>query len=131
MRETFQQFLEELKNLAAEVEPTTPSEQVEKRHGLLSEFEIESRPGMRPTKISQKLRQEKDRANMTSKDEEYTKLVNNINIYVKDILSYLSDNSLSDIVLSPSKQKSHYTKSFISILLKLMLMYPPPFGVLT
>jgi hypothetical protein len=88
MRDTFQQFLEELKSLAAEAEPTTTSEPVEKRHGLLSEFEIESRPGMRPTKVSQKLRQEKDRANMTSKDEEYTKLVNSINIYVKDILSY-------------------------------------------
>lgn len=92
LQETFQHFLDEIEGLAADAEmavPTTantPLKPVQKL-SLTSEFEIEARPGMRSTKVSQKLRQEKDRANMTSEDEEYTKLVGTLNDVLKDVFS--------------------------------------------
>ena len=85
--DVFQQYLEEIEILSG------PTDEVVAKHGsrsrdLTSEFEIESRPGLRPTKISQKLRQEKDRANMSSEDEEYTRLVESLNDDIKEIFTY-------------------------------------------
>ena len=102
MQDTFQDFLDEIEGLTADAEmavPTpanTPLKPVQKL-SLTSEFEIEARPGMRPTKVSQKLRQEKDRANMTSEDEQYTKLVGTLNDILKEVFSYLSPVSVSDL----------------------------------
>lgn len=73
--------------MAGPTTSNTPQNPVQKL-SLTSEFDIESRPGMRSTKVSQKLRQEKDRANMASEDEEYTKLVGSLNDVLKDIFSY-------------------------------------------
>lgn len=56
---------------------------------LTSEFDIESRPGKRATKVSAKLRQERDRENMTSKDEEYTKLTESVNEVLKEVFEYV------------------------------------------
>jgi hypothetical protein len=56
--------------------------------GLTSEFEIEERPGIRPTKVSQKLRQELDRANMTTADTKYTTLLEELNEFLREIFSY-------------------------------------------
>jgi hypothetical protein len=91
--ESFQDYLNEVESLAAEAEVTAPTttdtpEKPNKKHALVSEFEIDSRPGMRSTKVSQKLRQEKDRANMTSEDEKYTTLVETINEHLKEIFLY-------------------------------------------
>jgi hypothetical protein len=71
------------------VASTSNTSQEAQKNALVSEFDIESRPGMRSTKVSQKLRQEKDRANMTSEDEEYTKLVENLNEFLKEIFTFL------------------------------------------
>ena len=92
MQDTFQQYLEEVEALAEDAQnipPATSKNTTHKsqKHALTSEFDIQSRPGMRSTKVSQKLRQEKDRANMTSEDEEYTKLVESLNEILKEILS--------------------------------------------
>ena len=88
MQDTFQQYLEEIEALTEEAQnipPTTSNTpQKSQKHALTSEFDIQSRPGMRSTKVSQKLRQEKDRANMTSEDEEYTKLVESLNEILKE-----------------------------------------------
>ena len=91
LQDTFQQYLEEIEALAEnaqKIPPTTSNTPHKpKNHALTSEFDIQSRPGMRSTKVSQKLRQEKDRANMTSEDEEYTKLVKSLNEFLKDVFS--------------------------------------------
>ena len=88
VHETFRQYLEDLEDLTAEIAQTGTLQK--SQHGLISEFEIQARPGTRPTKHSQKLRQESDRANMTTSDEEYTKLVDKINIFLKELFLYLS-----------------------------------------
>jgi hypothetical protein len=92
LRDSFDQDLERIEALAEEAQLTVPSTsntpQKQKKHDLISEFDIESRPGMRSTKVSQKLRQEKDRENMTSEDEEYTKLVESLNEDLKQIFTY-------------------------------------------
>jgi 2',3'-cyclic-nucleotide 2'-phosphodiesterase (5'-nucleotidase family) len=64
------------------------SKKAKQKQPLVSEYDIQERPGMRATKISQKVRQEKDLANMTSEDEEYTKLVETINQYLKELFMY-------------------------------------------
>jgi hypothetical protein len=91
LQDTFQQYLEEIEVLTEEAQniPPTTSNTRDKsqKHALTSEFDIQSRPGMRSTKVSQKLRQEKDRANMTSEDEEYTKLVESLNEILKETFS--------------------------------------------
>lgn len=92
LRDIFQQYLEEIEELAAEAQLTIPSAsntpQKQQKHALISEFDIESRPGTRTTKVSQKLRQERDRANMTSEDEEYTKLIESLNDLLKEVFMY-------------------------------------------
>jgi hypothetical protein len=95
LRESFQEYLEEIEALTTEAEITTPSkpdtqQKKPQKHALTSEFEIQARPGMRKTRVSQKLRQEKDRANMTSEDEDYTRLVECINDHLKEIFTYNS-----------------------------------------
>lgn len=97
LRDTFQHFLDEIEALTADAEmavdttSNTP-QKLAPKVSLTSEFEIESRPGMRSTKVSQKLRQEKDRANMTIEDEEYTKLVSTLNDVLKEVFSYSPSN---------------------------------------
>ena len=82
-----------LQDLAADhtslLEETEPADEAEKVTGqLTSEFEIQERPGLRQTKISQKLRQERDRANMTTADTKYTALLEELNDFLQEILSY-------------------------------------------
>lgn len=90
--ETFQLCVDEIEGLAADAEIALKAADTPQKGGskyaLTSGFEIESRPGMRSTKISQKLRQEKDRANMTTEDEEYTKIVVAINDVLKELFLY-------------------------------------------
>jgi Skp family chaperone for outer membrane proteins len=84
----FTQYLEEIQLLAQEAKTSQQplaNERQTKKLALTSEFEIESRPGMRSTRVSAKLRQERDRENMTSEDEEYTKLIESINEFLKDL----------------------------------------------
>jgi len=120
--DTFQQCIEEVEGLAADAEvpniPNTPH-----KHALTSEFEIESRPGMRSTKVSQKLRQEKDRANMTIEDEEYTKIVIAINDILKELFLYDLELHISRIDICLHKLMFPYTRPSISILQKFMVMY--------
>jgi hypothetical protein len=91
LQDIFQQYLEETEALAEDAQniPSVTSKlpQRSQKHALTSGFDIQSRPGMRSTKVSQKLRQEKDRANMTSEDEEYTKLVESLNEILKEVFS--------------------------------------------
>ena len=110
LQDTFQDFLDEIEGLAADAEivATTTSTSTQKtgqKPSFISQFEIESRPGMRSTKVSQKLRQEKDRANMTSEDEEYTKIVRTLNEVLKEVFSYVPFLVLSDVQKSCSTNK--------------------------
>ncbi len=89
LQDTLQQYLEEVEALAEEAQTishtTSNTPQKSQKHTLTSEFDIQSRPGMRPTKVSQKLRQENDRANMSSEDAEYTKLLESLNEILKEV----------------------------------------------
>jgi len=85
LREILQEFADDHASLISENEGPGSSRQGTK--ALTSEFEIETRLGMRATKISQKLRQEKDRADMTSTDTKYTALLENLNEILKEVLS--------------------------------------------
>jgi hypothetical protein len=109
LHDTFSQYLEDLETLTAEAEKATPAtvEMTRQQKTLMSnftsvitdftspkstekltsQFEIESRIGFRPTQRSQKVRQELDRAKMTSKDEEYTNLVKTINQFLQDLFT--------------------------------------------
>jgi len=96
--EAFQQYLDELEMLSCKTQEIAPMNTPEKSRirTLTSEFEIQSRPGMRATKVSQKLRQEKDRENMSSQDQEYTKLLESLNDYLKEIFQYPPQPRISD-----------------------------------
>ena len=108
--------------LTAQVKDAETNENILRDRKLTSEFEIEARPGMRSTKVSQKLRQEKDRKNMTSEDTEYTKLVESLNDYLKEIFAYLSPE-LKLMKGTLLRQLTHrFMKSFISMLQRHMLM---------
>jgi len=85
LREILEEFADDHASLISENEGPCSSRPGTK--ALTSEFEIESRRGMRATKVSQKLRQEKDRANMTSADTKYTTLLENLNEILKEVLS--------------------------------------------
>jgi hypothetical protein len=92
IRQKFEGYVEEIEGILADndIREQSASYITNQRQTLISEYDIHERPGMRNTKVSQKLRQEKDRANMTREDEEYTKLVENINEYLKELFAYNS-----------------------------------------
>ena len=129
MQDVFQQYLDEVKALTrgsgvgAPSSSNTPQKQ---KNDLVSEFDIRSRPGMRSTKVSQKLRQEKDRANMTTEDAEYTKLMESFNELLKETFAYAlyTSQSLCTGILF-RKMIYRYTKSFTLTSLKYIQMYHP------
>jgi hypothetical protein len=128
LQETFQYYLNEVKRLVEESTLDTISNVSQKpsgKHTLISQFDIESRPGMRSTKVSQKLRQERDRANMTSEDAEYTKLVGEINDVLKELFGYSLNRPSHSIGNSFHRIMFRFTKPSTLILLKLTLMYIP------
>jgi hypothetical protein len=103
IRQKFEGFVEEIEGILADndIRETSVSQNINQKQTLISEYDIQERPGMRNTKVSQKLRQEKDRANMTREDEEYTKLVQIINEYLKELFAYNSShNKLTTRTLS-------------------------------
>jgi hypothetical protein len=85
------QYLEEIQLLTQEAQLTSQQslQKQTPKTSLISEFAIESRPGIRSTKVSAKLRQERDRENMTSEDEEYTKLTESVNEVLKEVFGYV------------------------------------------
>jgi hypothetical protein len=86
----FQQYLDDICALEAEavLMASTAPHKGQTKHELVSDYDIQSRPGMRVTNVSQKKRQEQDRANMTSEDKEYTKIVANLNEILVEIFKY-------------------------------------------
>jgi len=83
------QYLEEIQLLTQEAQSQETLRKQIPKMNLTSEFDIESRPGMRSTKVSAKLRHHLDRENMTSKDEEYTKLTESVNEVLKEVFEYV------------------------------------------
>jgi hypothetical protein len=80
--EYLQRHLQQIESLLSEKESTL-------EHGVLtSTFEIESRPGRRSTKVSQKLRQESDSAKLTPQDKRYTELISDVNFLLYEILEF-------------------------------------------
>ena len=65
---------------------------------LTSTYEIEERMGNRATKVSQKLRQEKDRESMTSQDKTFTDLVAKINEALAEVFTYFPAEFRSDYI---------------------------------
>ena len=88
----FEGYLDEIEGILADndIKEASAAHDINQRQTLISEYDIHERPGMRSTKVSQMLRQQKDRANMTREDKEYTKLVENINDYLKELFAYNS-----------------------------------------
>ena len=101
LAECFGYYLDELSALSVEAEKVKSSEISKDKHALVSEFEIDARPGLRTTKVSQKLRQEKDRESMTNVDEKYTALVEDINVHLTEIFEYAPSPSSDQPLVSP------------------------------
>jgi len=87
----FRYFAEEMEDLMANKARLSTAD-----GGLTSAYEIESRTGNRATKVSQKLRQEKDRDSMTSLDKSFTEVVARINETLIHLFRYFPQKFQSD-----------------------------------
>jgi origin recognition complex subunit 3 len=83
----FRYFAEEMEDLMANKARLSTAD-----GALTSAYEIESRTGNRATKVSQKLRQEKDRDSMTSLDKSFTEVVARINETLIHLFRYFPQN---------------------------------------